>query len=204
MKNMKQTLFGLSISLLFVSAFGQSPPATPNQFFDFPDDFETVFGNAPIAYTANLISTPVDVAPYYGNALILDTTNLTPALLNYNVQDTSPWTVKNLNYASGTVLFYFAPNWASVSRGGSGPGERAYLIGGGDWSSNSPNGLFTIYADAGGSNIYFGGVGAGVAATYASAPISWSSNTFHQIGVEWTLNDCEIYLDGALAATGAA
>ena len=86
--------------------------------------------------------------------------------------------------------------------GGNRPGETAYFIAGGDWSSNSPNGLFTIYADAGGSNIYFGGVGAGTAQTYASAPISWTSNAFHQIGVEWTTSDCEIYLDGALAATG--
>jgi len=37
---------------------------------------------------------------------------------------------------------------------------------------------------------------------YASAPISWSSNVWHQVGVEYTGGDCEIYLDGVLAATG--
>ena len=111
-------------------------------------------------------------------------------------------THRNIFYASGTILFYFAPNWASVSQGGTGPGETACFIGGGDWSSNSANGLFTIYADADGSNLYFGGVGDGDSETYASAPISWSSNTWHQIGVEYTRDDCEIYLDGALAATG--
>jgi hypothetical protein len=145
----------------------------------------------------------MDPDGWYGNALILDTTNLSPAFLNYNVQDTNfGMGIRNINYGQGTVLFYFAPNWASVSQGGSGPGETAFFVAGGDWSSNSPRGLFAIYADAGGSNLYFGGVEGGDVEIYASAPISWSSNVWHQIGVEYTGGDCEIYLDGALAATG--
>jgi hypothetical protein len=62
--------------------------------------------------------------------------------------------------------------------------------------------LFAIYADSAGANLYFGGVQAGTAVTYASAPISWGSNTWHQIGVEWMEADCEIYVDGSLAGTG--
>src|SRR5208283_2345617 len=44
---------------------------------------------------------------------------------------------------------------------------------------------------------------AGATEVYASAGISWGSNTWRQIGVEWTSGDSgdvEIYLDGALAA----
>jgi len=200
MKNLRERWSGLLIFFLCISGFAQ--PAIPNQWFDFPTNFDTAWGGAPIAYTTNLILTPIDSQELFGNILILDTTNISPAYLNYNVLDTIPRTNRNLSYSSGTVLFYYAPNWASVSQGGTGPGETAYFIGGGDWRSGSPNGLFAIYADAGGSNIYLGGVGAGDAEVYASAPISWSSNTFHQIGVEWTEGDCEIYLDGALAATG--
>jgi hypothetical protein len=187
--------------LLTVSGFSQSPPAMPNQWFPFPTNFDTGYGSPPISYTTNLISTPVDTGPFYGNLLILDTTNLTPAFLHYDILDTNYSVAhRNINYGSGTVMFYFAPNWASVTQGGTGPGAIAYFIGGGDWSSGSPNGLFQIYADAGGTNIYFGGVGAGTATTYASAPISWASNTFHQIGVEWTSDDSEIYVDGQLVA----
>jgi hypothetical protein len=189
-------------AVLVVRDLGESAPPTPIEWFPFPPDFETVYGNVPIAFTTNLISTPVDVPPYYGNALILDTTNLTPAFLNYNVQETTPSSHRNISYGNGTVVFDFAPNWASVSQGGTGPGEKAYFVGGGDWSANSPNGLFAIYADAAGANLYFGGMRSGDAAIYASAPISWSSNTWHQIGVEYTSGDCEIYLDGALADTG--
>jgi hypothetical protein len=183
-----------TVFLLFLSVSGfaqESPPPTPTDWFDFAPGFDTGWGVAPLAYTSNLISAPM----CGGYSLILDTTNLTPAYLNYQVQE-------NIYYPNGTILFCFAPNWASVSQGGTGPGETAYFFGGGDWSSNSPGGLFAIYADAGGSNIYFGGVEAGDFEVYASAPISWSSNTFHQIGVEWTEEDCEIYLDSALAATG--
>jgi hypothetical protein len=196
--------FAAVLFLLFsVSVFAQPPlPVLPSQSFGFPPNFDTGSGSMPINYTTDLISEPVDAAPYYGAALILDMTNQAPASLNYNVQDTSPTTTRNINYSQGTVLFYFAPNWASVSQGGTGPGDTAYFLAGGDWTTNSTNGLFTIYADAVGSNIYFGGVGSGDVEVYASAPISWSSNTFHQIGVEWTTGDCEIYLDGALAATG--
>jgi hypothetical protein len=200
MKNLGVRCLGLLILFLSVSGYGQPP--IPAQFFYFPTNFETAFGAAPLASTANLISAPVDTAPYYGNALILDTTNLTPSYLAYNIIDTSPRTNRNFSYTAGTAFWIFSPNWSSFSQGGTGPGEKAYFVAGGDWNSNSPNGLFAIYADAAGSNIYFGGVEAGVAVTYASAPISWSSNSIHQISAEWTTGDCELYADGAMVATG--
>ena len=177
--------------LLCASALAQTLPPLPSDLFDFQAGFYSLWGVAPLAYT-NVIDSTSDG----GYGLIVDTTNEIPAYLNYKVQG-------NINYVTGTILFYFAPNWSSVSLGGTGPGERAYFIGGGDWRSNSPNGLFVLYADAGGSNICFGGVGAGDVETYMRAQISWSSNVYHQIGVEWAEDsDCELYLDGALAATG--
>jgi hypothetical protein len=134
----------------------------------------------------------------YENALILDTTNLDPAYLEYYVVDTN-W-INNLSYGPpGSVLFFFAPDWASCSQGGTGPGETAYFLWCGDTSTN---GLFAIYTDQYGSNIYFGGVNNGVSSIYASAPISWTSNSWHQIGVEWWGSRSRIYLDGALAASG--
>jgi hypothetical protein len=140
------TVFLLLFSL---SIFAQ--PAIPLDWFYFPTPgLETIYGSFPVAYTTNLLSVPVGI---WGgdNALILDTTNLDPAYLEYAVTDSN--NVKNFSYDSGTVLLYFSPNWASVSQGGTGPGETAYFIGSGDWSSGSPNGLFAIYTDPDGSNI---------------------------------------------------
>ena len=35
-----------------------------------------------------------------------------------------------------------------------------------------------------------------------SAPISWRSNEFHEISTEYTTGDCELYVDGAMVASG--
>jgi hypothetical protein len=176
------------------------------QEFYFPSPgFWTTDGSAPIACSTNLLSVPVDLLGG-DNALILDTTNSDPAYLEYAVTDTNG--IQNFSYDPGTVMFFFSPNWASVSQGGTGPGDTAYFIGSGDWSTGSPNGLFTIYADSVGSNIFVSGVGAGITNIYATAPISWTSNTFHQIGVEWSSSGSRrhpgimLYLDGALSDTG--
>jgi hypothetical protein len=196
----------MALFVLFFSLSAFSQPTIPIQWFYFPSPgFFTTDGSAPIASSTNLLSVPVDL---FGgdNALILDTTNSDPAYLEYAVTDTNG--IQNFSYDPGTVLIFFSPNWSSVSQGGTGPGTTAYLIGSGDWSTGSPNGLFTIYADSVGSNIYVSGVGDGVTNIYASAPISWTSNTFHQIGVEWSSSGSrfhpgiKLYLDGALAATG--
>ena len=147
---------------------GMAQPPIPSEWYPFQSEnsYSTLYGSAPIAYT-NLISTPMNLDSqdwFYGNILILDTTNLVPALLNYPVLETNYGTAhRNLFYSSGTVLFYVCANWqsAGLGDGATGPGQTAYFISGGDWSSNSPNGLFAIYADSRGENLCFGGVGEG-------------------------------------------
>ena len=196
----------MAVFLLLFSINVFSQPAIPMEWFCFPKDMSTAFGSLPIACSTNLISEPVALFDGVDNALVLDTTNLTPAFLEYAVQDSNG--VNNFSYNPGAFLGMFCPNWASVSQGGFGPGAPAMFFGSGDWSSGSPNGLFVVYADAGGSNIFVAGVGAGVTNVYASAGISWSSNTFHQIGVEWSSSGTrrnpgiKLCLDGNLVATG--
>ncbi len=196
----------MAVFLLLFSINVFAQPAIPIEWFCFPQDMSTDYGSLPIACSTNLISEPVALFDGVDNALILDTTNLTPAFLEYAVQDSNG--VNNFSYNPGAFLGMFCPNWASVSQGGFGPGAPAMFFGSGDWSSGSPNGLFVVYADAGGSNIFVAGVGAGVTNVYASAGISWSSNTFHQIGVEWSSSGTrrnpgiKLCLDGNLVATG--
>jgi len=109
MKNLGERRLGLTILFLSVSGFAQeSPPALPGDVFSFQPGFDTLWGVAPLAYT-NVIDAVTDD----GYGLILDTTNLIPAYLNYKV-------LGNIYYPNGTILFYFAPNWASVSQGGTG------------------------------------------------------------------------------------
>jgi len=205
MKKLNLRWLGLLILCLRVSAYSQSPPLPPNQFFYFLTNFLTASDNTPLAYSTNLLSIPVSSDFDPACLLVLDTTNLSSASLSYNVRDTNPFPAVNINYSQGTLLFYYVPNWASVSHGGTGPGATAYLISGGDWSAGSSNGLFQFYVDAAGSNLVFAGVKAGVTNIFARTPISWPSNAFHQIGLEWQAgSDCEIYLDGTLAVSGGS
>jgi hypothetical protein len=151
----------MTMFVLLFSLSALSQPTLPMAWFYFPPpSFETTYESFPAAYTTNLVSVPVGLIYGMDSALILDTTNQTPAYLEYAVMDTN-W-VDNISYDPGTILLCFAPNWASVSQGGTGPGDTAYLIAGGDFSTNSSNGLFAIYVDAAGSNVFIGGFSNGV------------------------------------------
>jgi alpha-tubulin suppressor-like RCC1 family protein len=84
---------------------------------------------------------------------------------------------------------------------GTGPGDIGILLAAGDFSSGSPDGLWAIYVDPGGTNIYFGGVSNSTSTVFVSAPISWPSNSAHLIGLVYGTNTV-LYVDGQLAGTG--
>ncbi len=187
--------------LLGFTAFCQPlPPIPPDPWLDSYSFLDTNWlsdnGYAPIAYT-NLVSVP----EWTGNALLLDTTNTIPAFLDYNIVEADGTT--NLDFGSGAVACVFICDWASADTNqfGTGPGETGYLLAAGDFSSNSPDGLWAIYFDPGGTNIYFGGVRNSASTVFVSAPISWASNSIHLICVSYLTNS-SLYLDGQLAATG--
>ena len=185
-------------------------PAIPIQWYplDSGDGFLTAYDGAPVIATSNLVSVPMSLGTGWWPpaAVILDNSNTSPVILAYNVVESNG--IQNLNYSPGSILFYLLPNFQSASLpGGSGPGQTASLISGGDWSPGSPNGLFRIYINAAASSVCFGGVSNGVSVNYVTAPIAWASNTWHEIGVEWGAagrhQSSAIYLDGMLAATGS-
>lgn len=181
-----------------VRTVAQTIPEEPDlSAYNFNDtNWNSAFGYAPIGFT-NLVSVPVLAR----NALLLDTTNAAPAFLNYNVVETNGWT--NIAFDAGAIECVFICNWATAdtNQDGSGPGATSYLVAAGDFSSNSPDGLWGIWFDAGGSNIYFGGLSNSTTNVFVSAPISWPSNSVHQIGLAYSTNTV-LYIDGELAATG--
>ena len=193
------------VACLFASirSFAQSgPPPLPPiyllQSFRFNTNFQGLHGYLPIAYT-NIESEPV----WRGDALLIGNTNTAPSFLQYHVVETNHHL--NLDFVIGSISFAFAPNWASAdaTQNGAGPGERAYFLGAGDWTSNSPNGFFGLSADAYGTNLSFWGFSNGVATMYVNAQISWASNAFHYVDCEYSPSNSFLYLDGQLAASGA-
>ncbi len=192
-----------ALLLLPIPAFCQSgpPPLPPDPFLDsylFQNtNWLSEYGYAPIAFT-NIVS----VQEWNRNVLLLDTTNALPALLNYNIVETNGFT--NLTFSAGAMRCVFICDWATAdtNQNGDGPGDWSYLLAAGDFSSGSPDGLWAVYIDAGGTNIYFGGVSNSESTIFVSAPISWPSNSVHLIGLSYFTNTM-LYLDGQLAATGS-
>jgi len=177
------------------------PPLPPDPFlgayyFDVTN-WLSVDGDAPIAFT-NLVS----VALWNKNALLLDMTNAVPAFLNYNVIETDGFV--NITFDQGAFRCVYVSDWATAdtNQNGTGPGQLCYLIAAGDFTAGSPDGLWTVTIDSGGSNIYFGGVSNSTANVFVSAPISWPSNSIHLIAAEYSATNSVLYLDGQVAATG--
>ena len=155
-------------------------------------------GYAPISFT-NL-----DYS-YLGNGSSLVVETNLPAWLQFNVIENDGAT--NLTVDSGTVTFWFAPgNWSSTNAGGTGPGEFGRLLEVGSYTPDSSYGLWSIYVDDVGQNLYFSAQTNDLSSnltTYVSAPISWTTNYFHFVALTYSATNTALYLDGVLATNGA-
>ena len=150
---------------------------------------------APISFT-NLSSSMLG----NGTALVLSSTNF--ACLRYKVTETSG--TNNLRLDVGTVILWVWPGWASVSQGGAGPGQWGRLVEAGTYTSDASYGWWSIYFDPNGTNIYFAvQTNNGNGATYLSAPISWTTNDWHQVALSYSSSNSALYIDGTLATNGA-
>ncbi|MGD0349088.1 MAG: LamG-like jellyroll fold domain-containing protein [Verrucomicrobiota bacterium] len=189
-----------------VSAVAQLPPGfkggptnAPLDSWSFYDhtNWTSDLGYAPVSFTNLSFS-------YLGNgaSLVVDT-NI-PAWLQYNVYESDGTT--NLTVNSGSVTFWFAPgSWSSTNAGGTGPGEWGRLFEVGSYTPDSSYGLWSIYVDDGGNNIYFSAQTNDLSSnvtTYVSFPISWTTNYFHFIALTYSPTDTALYLDGVLATNG--
>jgi hypothetical protein len=137
-----------------------------------------------------------------GSSLVVDTN--VPAWLQFNVFENDGTT--NLSVDSGSVTFWFAPSsWSSTNADGSGPGEWGRLFEVGSYTPDSSYGLWSIYVDDGGNNIFFSAQTNDLSSsltTYLSAPISWTTNYFHFVALTYSPTNTALYVDGVLATNG--
>ena len=182
----------------------QSPPTNPPPLssWSFPYGVDTAawtndFGYPAISYTNISWSAAGDFG-----SLDLDT-NL-PAWLSYNVVEADSTT--NLTVDHGSLTFWVAPaSWSSTNLGGTGPGVWGRLFEVGSYTTNASYGLWSLYLDSDGANIYFSAQtnsGDGAFYTYLSAPISWNTNEFHFVALTYSSTNSALYLDGVLASNG--
>ncbi len=147
------------------------PPLASWSFHD-PTNWISDHGDDPVSFT-NL-----DYS-YLGNGSSLVVGSNLPAWLQYNVVETNGAT--NLMVNTGTVMFWFAPNWSSTNQDGFGPGVAGRLLEVGSYTPDSSYGWWSLYVDEVGENIYFSAQTNDLssnAVTYLSAPISWTTNYF--------------------------
>jgi len=175
------------------------PTYTPLNSWSFYDHINWMSdnGHAPISFT-NLTSSILGD----GASLVVNSTN--QAWLNYHVIE--PDGTTNLSLTSGTIMFWFAPSdWASTNQGGTGPGEYGRLLEIGSHTLDSSYGLWSIYVDDAGANIYFSTQTNDFSSnltTYVSAPIAWTPDYFHNVTLTYSPSNTALYLDGVLATNG--
>jgi hypothetical protein len=133
-----------------------------------------------------------------GNALVVDSAS--PAWLQYNVQESDGTT--NLTVNQGTLMFWFAPSWSGTNEGGTGPGQWGRLLEAGSYTTNASYGWWSVYVDAAGANLYFGAQTNGAGAVYLSAPISWTTNRWHNIAITYSATNSTLYFDGEFVTNG--
>jgi hypothetical protein len=178
---------------------GGAPTNTPLDSWSFYDNtnWTSDYGYAPVSFT-NIAFSPLGDF----HSLVVDTN--VPAWLQYNVYENDGTT--NLTVDSGTVTFWFAPSsWSSTNAGGTGPGEYGRLFEVGAYTPDSSYGLWSIYVDDVGQNIYFSAQTNDLSSsltTYLSAPISWTTNYFHFVALTYSATNTALYLDGVLATNG--
>jgi hypothetical protein len=175
------------------------PTNTPLDSWSFNDhsNWMSDSGYLPISFT-NLNFVMIG----NGKSLMVDTN--VPAWLQYNVYENDGTT--NLTVDSGSVTFWFAPSsWSSTNAGGTGPGEWGRLFEVGGYTSDSSYGLWSIYVDDGGNNIYFSAQTNDLSSsltTYLSAPISWTTNFFHFLALTYSSTQTVLYIDGVQITNG--
>lgn len=138
-----------------------------------------------------------------GNSLQVD--SQTNSTLEFNVWESSGATNLNLE-GPGSVMFWFAPNWASTSDtndDGTGPGVPGRLLEVGTLTTNASYGWWSLSMDSGGNNLYFGAQDAlGDQTNYLFAPITWTSNEWHLLALSWTETNTALYVDGDCVTNG--
>jgi len=174
------------------------PSYTPLDSWSFNDttNWTSDKGYYPVSFT-NLSSSDWG----NGSALVINGTNA--GWLQYNVVETNGTT--NLTVAAGSVTFWFAPAWSSTNQGGSGPGEWGRLLEVGGYTPDSSFGLWSLYLDAAGANIYFSAQTNDYSSnvcTYVTAPIAWNTNYWHFVAFTYSATNTALYLDGELATNG--
>jgi hypothetical protein len=190
---------------LFLSLHLAAQPAPPTNSsnpwlnsWSFADTnrWASDLGYFPLSFTNLSVSTN---GP--GNSLLIDSRNESQLVFGTWNSDSST----NLNVtANGSLMFWFNPDWTSVSWGGAGPGgDWSALIDIGEYTSNADYGSWSCGFDYAGNNFYFITQDAnGHEGDYIYAPVKLEAGTWNLIALAWSSTNSTFYLNGAYVTNG--
>ena len=170
--------------------------------FDNTNTWAGAAGQLPLQVT-NLVG----ISSFDSNAVLVDSAN--PAILKYRDVETNG--NANINLRSGSVRFWFKPDWSSANASGIEPGFYGRLIEMGKWSSNLPtnsnqgyftNGWWSLYFDPHGTNLTFASSTNGMGGINLTAPVSVISNQWYQFALAYTPTNSILYLNSQAIASG--
>ncbi len=165
------------------------PPIQLNWWVLAGPNWPDIFGDAPPGFT-NLNTAP-GWSPA-GTALSVDTN--CPAFLNLSVIDKGE---PNISLTSGTIFFWFQPNYTSVPDGGDGPTHWASLLTIGQWTSNAAASCWSLAIDPDGTNLIFLAQSNGAEQIVLTAPIDFDAGDWHSVCLTYSpANGCCLYLEG--------
>jgi hypothetical protein len=158
--------------------------------FDDTNAWTGAGGQLPLV-AANVVGVP----SWSTNAVLIDSAN--PAILQYRDVETNGGA--NINLRSGTIRFWFKPDWSGVSAGGTGPQDQGRLIEMGRQTTNT--GWWTLMLDTNGNTLNFITQTNGVGMTNLTTTIIWASNVWHQIVLTYGATNSMLYIDGQAVVT---
>jgi len=165
-----------------------------NWRFDNTNKWAGDAGQIPLLAT-NICS----AADWDTNAVVIDTN--VPAFLKYRDVETNG--SANINLRSGTIQFWFMPDWSSSTAGGTGPQKEGRFIEMG--AKGAANGWWGLLVSSSGTNLYFGTqTNSGALTTNLSAGISWTNSTWHQIALTYSSTNTSLYIDGQAVLTNGS
>jgi hypothetical protein len=126
--------------------------------------------------------------------------SLTPALLRFPIVDTDGRT--NLSCQTGSVRFWFKPDWSSQSLGGKGPGSWARLIEVGAFTDDARFGWWSLHLSPEGDTIHFRAQSGGKTVEFLRADVAWEQGQWHEIALAYDSQASVLYLDGTAVAQG--
>ncbi len=190
-----------STILVTASSGNNSAAVIVNEFipqarwrFNDPETWAGEAGQLPL-FTNNLTEVP----SWSSHAVLVD--NNSPAWIAYRVVETNGRT--NLNCQTGSVRFWFKPDWNSTNAGGDGPGSWGRLMEIGSHDPAFANGWWALYLSPDGTHLLFGTRTNGLGRTNLVGNISWHSNEWYQIALTYSPTGSALYVDGRWLAGGA-